>query len=387
MRFLRSNFLGRNMLMAASLALTACGEGADDASVYQQRIEKAVAQAKQDAQTDEERRLDNALYEIGSLFDGYLGIAIVDVERGRTVHFGGNQLFPQQSVSKLWVTLAALEQVDAGKLSLDEPVLVGYSDLTLFHQPIRNIVLARGAYTGDFGDLMRRAITASDNTANDRLLRRIGGPEAVRKTIVRNRLGAIRFGPGERAMQSAIAGLEWRQDYALERRFYEVRDKVPDEVRATAFNSYVAKPVDGATPIAIAGALARLARGELLEPATTRIFLDLLRDVKSGPNRLKGGVPPGWTIGHKTGTGQEYDSPSRAGAAEQAGFNDVGLLTAPDGARYAVAVMIGRTAVPVPERMDMMHRVVAAVARYHADAKGEPLPDPIASENGLSNAP
>ncbi|MHA6333366.1 serine hydrolase [Qipengyuania sp. CAU 1752] len=361
--------------MAATLALAACSDGAEDGSAYQKRIEKAVEKAQQSVQSDQERRLDNALYEIGSVFDGYLGVAIVDVERGRTVHFGGNQLFPQQSVSKLWVTLAALEQVDSGKLSLDEPVQIGYSDLTVFHQPIRNIVLAQGVYTGDFGDLMRRAITASDNTANDRLLRRIGGPEAVRKSIVRNRLGAIRFGPGERAMQSAIAGLDWRQDYALERRFYEVRDKVPDETRAAAFNSYVAKPVDGATPIAIASALARLARGELLEPETTRIFLDLLDDVRSGPNRLKGGVPTGWTIGHKTGTGQVYASPSRAGAAEQAGFNDVGILTAPDGARYAVAVMIGRTAVPVPERMDMMHRVVDAVVRYHADVRGEQMSD------------
>ena len=44
----------------------------------------------------------------------------------------------------------------------------------------------------------------------------------------------------------------------------------------------------------------------------------------TGPNRLKGGLTPGWTLSHKTGTGQEL-------GGVQAGYNDVGILTAPDG--------------------------------------------------------
>ena len=87
--------------------------------------------------------------------------------------------------------------------------------------------------------------------------------------------------------------------------------------------------------------------------------LGLLEQVKSGPNRLKGGVPAGWSVGHKTGTGQVW-------GAEQSGYNDVAILTAPDGDRYTVAVMIARTAQPVPARMAMMHEVVAAVVAYDA---------------------
>ena len=44
----------------------------------------------------------------------------------------------------------------------------------------------------------------------------------------------------------------------------------------------------------------------------------------TGPNRLKGGLQPGWTLNHKTGTGQEL-------GGVQAGYNDIGILTAPDG--------------------------------------------------------
>ena len=49
-------------------------------------------------------------------------------------------------------------------------------------------------------DLLTRAITTSDNTANDRLARAVGGYSAVRAMIARKGLGAIRFANGERAM-------------------------------------------------------------------------------------------------------------------------------------------------------------------------------------------
>src|SRR5689334_3924626 len=77
-------------------------------------------------------------------------------------------------------------------------------------------------------------------------------------------------------MQSAIAGLEWRQGYSAGRTFYEARDRVPDGVRERAFEAYVADPVDGAAPAAIAEALARLARGELVSGRSTEFLLDLL---------------------------------------------------------------------------------------------------------------
>ena len=65
---------------------------------------------------------------------------------------------------------------------------------------------------------------------------------------------------------------------------------------------------------------------------------------KTGANRLKGGLQPGWSLSHKTGTGQVLGS-------VQAGYNDIGILTAPDGRSYAVAVMIKKTSVPLPTRM------------------------------------
>jgi beta-lactamase class A len=129
-------------------------------------------------------------------------------------------------------------------------------------------------------------------------------------------------------------------------------------VRQAAFDRYVASPYDGAAPSAIVDALARLKRGELLSPASTAYLLDIMSHTHTGPNRLKGGLAPGWTLNHKTGTGQVLGD-------AQAGYNDIGILTAPDGKSYAVAVMIKLTSVPLPVRMTLMNDVVKAVIAQH----------------------
>ena len=207
-------------------------------------------------------------------------------------------------------------------------------------------------------DLMRRAMTQSDNTCNDALLRAAGGPDAVRGFLARRMIKDIRFGPGERLLQSATAGLDWRQDYSLGRNFYAARAKLPMSVRVKALDNYLANPPDGAAPSSIVAALAKLKQGDMLSAASTRLLLNVMSEAKTGPQRVKGGVPAGWHYLHKTGTGQDL-------APRSTGYNDVGIMTAPDGTSYAVAVMIGSTTVPIPERWALMQGVAKAVAANH----------------------
>ena len=303
--------------------------------------------------------LSRDLSLIAAGFRGRFGIAVRAVDEGWTVEHGARQRLPQQSVSKLWVAMTLLDLRDQGRAKLDDPVLVRPEDVTLFHQPIAALVKGAG-YQTTTGDLLRRALTQSDNTANDRLLAYVGGPGAVRAMIERKRLGDIRFGPGERQLQAGTAGLVWRQDYAVGGGFERARDRLSPVVRTAALDAYVANPPDGAEPLAIADALARLARGELLSETSTGILLGTMGQSITGRARLRAALPGDWRIAHKTGTGQDL-------ARRNAGFNDVGLLTAPDGRRYAIAVMIGDTMEPTPARQRLIQQVAGAVARY-ADA-------------------
>jgi beta-lactamase class A len=180
----------------------------------------------------------------------------------------------------------------------------------------------------------------------------------VNAFITKHALGQIRFGPGERLLQSYTAGVSWQQSYAMGRGFEAARSRLAPATRKAAYQRYVADPIDGASASAIAAALVRLKRGQLLSPQSTSYLLGVMASSRTGRARLRGGMSAGWSLAHKTGTGQNY-------LGRTAGFNDVGILTAPDGRSYAVAIMIGDTARPIQERQKLMQNVVATVAAYH----------------------
>uniref|UniRef100_UPI0035C95131 serine hydrolase n=1 Tax=uncultured Sphingomonas sp. TaxID=158754 RepID=UPI0035C95131 len=122
-------------------------------------------------------------------FDGRVGVAVRSIDQGWCVDTGGDQRYPQQSVSKLWVAMTVLDYRDTGRLKLDDPVTLKREDITLFHQPIAALIKGDQGYQTTIGELLQRALTMSDNTANDRLLRVVGGPNAVRDVSVRKGLG------------------------------------------------------------------------------------------------------------------------------------------------------------------------------------------------------
>lgn len=291
-------------------------------------------------------------------FGGVVGVSVRSLDWGWQVDANGNRPLPQQSVSKLWVAMTVLDARDKGRLTLDDPVTLTRENLTLFHQPIAALVVRDGVYRTTVRELLLRAMQSSDNTANDRLMLLVGGPEAVRAFIRDRGLDGIRFGPGERLLQAGTAGLAWKQEYSIGRAFYQARAALPLTVRRASFDSYIADPPDGATTSGMAMALARLKAGELLSPGSSNFLINVMQGARTGRARIKAGTPADWKWGHKTGTGQDLGS-------RTAGFNDVGILTAPDGKSYAIAVLIGDTSRPVPARQQLMQAVVASVVANH----------------------
>jgi beta-lactamase class A len=346
-----------------SLGMTLLAGGQAGTSAVMQTMTSSTAAAVQPrlaapAQSAQAPKyLQNRIDELGRGFNGRVGIAVKSVEENWSTGWNENELTPQQSVSKIWVAITALDAVDRGGIHLDDRVTLTRNDLTLFHQPIRAKVLG-GGHTTSLSSLLQEALTKSDNTANDKLMRTIGGPDAVRAMIAQKRLTGVRFYDGERSLQSRIAGLTWSQGYSIGRAFYEARNALPMPVRRAAFNRYLEDPYDGASAQGIVNALARLKKGELLSPASTARILTIMGNTRTGPNRLKGGLKAGWTLSHKTGTGQVL-------GATQAGYNDIGVLTAPDGRSYSVAVMIKKTDTPLPTRMKLMNDVTRAVIAQH----------------------
>jgi beta-lactamase class A len=312
---------------------------------------------------------------LGEAFDGRVGIAVRSVSDGWTAGYRAALPAPQQSVSKLWVAIALLDAVDHGRVSLDERVNVGLGDLTVFHQPIRGRIGPNG-YSATLRELMELALTQSDNTANDMLLRRLGGSDAIRRMFLIKQIDEVKFGPGERLLQADIAGLVWKPEYSLGNSFQIARSKLARSAREEALSRYVASPLDAASPEGIVRALANLKQGELLSPESTALLLDTMASSRTGKFRLRAGVSDGWHIAHKTGTGQEL-------GVRATGFNDVGLITSPDGKSYAVAVMIADTTETIHKRQQLIAEVARRVIAFDKASRGDSIaPSEIVQRDG-----
>ena len=169
------------------------------------------------------------------------------------------------------------------------------------------------------------------------------------------RITGIRVDRDERHLQTEIAGLEWRPEFVDAALLERAMEAVPPAVRRTAWERYRTDARDTATPRGMAGFLLRLARGELLSAASTGFVLRAMAECRTFPDRLKAGVPPGWQIAHKTGT-----SSTREGIT--VATNDVGILTAPDGTPFAIAVFVADSRAGYPARAALIARLAAAVA-------------------------
>lgn len=298
--------------------------------------------------------------KLAALAEAYrepVGIAVTDVTERWTAQVAGEEVFPQQSVSKLWVAFSVMQAIDRGQMSLQQPVLLTRDDRSVFYQPITSRIRGPNGYPTTVYELLQHQLIMSDNAANDKLVALVGGGGAVTRTMAEKGLEGLGVGETERDMQTRAAGLTWKPEYGLTWVWKAAREELPESVRDAALAEYLANPPDGAKPAAITQTLAALKRGELLSPNSTATMLDLMAQCRTGGSRLRAGLPSDWAIAHKTGTGPDWRGAS-------VGINDVGLITAPDGHTYAVAVMMRETKKPLSARQAFMQKVARTVVEW-----------------------
>jgi beta-lactamase class A len=231
--------------------------------------------------------------------DGTLGAAVRLVETGETVVLNGDGRFPMQSVYKAPIGMAVLHEVDAGRLSLDASIRVEAADLVPsgMHSPLRDAHPKGGVVP--LRELLRLSVEESDGTASDVLLRLVGG-----KAKAQGYLSSL----GVEGIRIETTEGEMGRDYQAQYRSW-------------------------ATPGSAVDWLAALQQGKDLSPKSRALLLGWMTATKTFPTRLKGRLPAGTEVAHKTGS-----SGSREGVS--AATNDIGIITLPDGRHLAVAVFL-----------------------------------------------
>jgi beta-lactamase class A len=263
--------------------------------------------------------LSERMGEIASEARGRVGAAALIVETGEGAALRGDDRFPMQSVYKLPIAMATLEAVDAGRLRLDEPIRVGPEDLLpVGHSPIRDSH-PRGIEL-DLAELLRLAVSESDGTASDVLLRLVGGPSRVQAYLAT--LGTTDL---------IVANTE-------------------KEIQGSADVQYR----NWARPRATVHLLRELQLGHCLSAASQAVLLRLMTETATGSRRLKGLLPGGTLVAHKTGT--SGTSPEGVTAAT----NDVGLVALPDGRHLAVAVFVSDSRADRATREGVIARITRA---------------------------
>jgi beta-lactamase class A len=256
---------------------------------------------------------------------GRVGAAAVVLEGGAPVALAGDERFPMQSVFKFPIAMAALAQVDAGRLRLDQPVAITPADFAHGVSPIRDA--HPGGVTLPLEDVLRSSVAFSDNTACDVVLRVIGGPAAADAFVRGLGIDGIAIVASEKAMGAA----------------HEVQ-----------YRNY-------ATPNAMVALLRAFHDGRGLSAASRERLRGWMVDTPTGPKRLKGALPAGTVVAHKTGT-------SGTVAGVTAATNDVGLVTLPDGRHLAIAVFVADARGNEAAR----EGVIAGLARAAWDAWATP---------------
>ncbi len=294
-------------------------------------------------------------------FSGRVGVCALQGTKQACLN--SDQHFALQSVMKLLVCLAAMDAVDNKGWKLDDPITLRKQDLSLYVQPIADIVNAKGSFTTTIGDLIRRAIVDSDSAATDNLVSRLGGPQAVQAFLDRKHLTGVRFDRDERHLQTEIVGIAWRPEYVDAALLDRAIKAVPKETRDAANARYRKDLRDTATPIGMAQLLEALAGNKLLSPASSHYIIETMKQTATFPDRLKAGTNQagtnhGWTIAHKTGTSGTWRGVTVA-------VNDVALLQAPGGAIVSLVVFIGDTKASEKEAGALMASLAAAtISRY-----------------------
>jgi len=247
---------------------------------------------------------------------GRLGVAALDIASGRRLGHDEDSRYAMCSTFKLPLAAAILAEVEAGRMALDQQIPFSRADL-LANSPVVEAHLAEGRLPVE--RLCAAAIQVSDNAAANLLLVRIGGPA-----------GLTRF---FRSAGDSVTRLD-RNEPAL-------NANMPGDSR------------DSSSPAAMLGLLNTLLLGRRLGQPFRNRLTGWMEGTTTGLTRLRAGLPAGWRVGDKTGTGNGAN-------------NDLAIAWPPGrGPILIVSFTDGRV-----EDMAIRNPIHAAVARRIAAAFG-----------------
>ncbi len=229
---------------------------------------------------------------------GRVGVAVEYNDQLLYGHLAGEN-FPMQSVFKFPLALAILDLVDQGKWKLDDLIAVGAEEiLPDTWSPMRKVYPKGGNIP--LKELIRYSVAESDNNACDILFRLAGGVVPVQNYLHNKGIDTIRICSTEADMHR--------------------NNKLQ-------YDNY-------STPLAMNGLFRQWDAGKLLGKESTAFLKKVLEQTVTGAGRLRGKLPDGTVVAHKTGTSDV--TPEGITSA----LNDAGIIRMPRGKNLVISVFV-----------------------------------------------
>jgi beta-lactamase class A len=228
-----------------------------------------------------------------------VGVAVKCIEDNETFLFNDSIKYPMQSVFKFPLALAVLDRVDKGQFTLDKTITLEQNDLLPnTWSPLREKYPYGSEIT--LSDLISYTVSESDNNGCDKLFQLLGGPPEVNAYIHKIGISGINITDDEKAMH---------QDWNVQ------------------FKNWC-------NPSAMLGLLEKLQNGTCLSKSSNDFLLKIMTETSTGPKRIKGLLPEGTVVAHKTGSSGENDE------GISAATNDAGIVTLPNGNHVIIVVFV-----------------------------------------------
>ncbi|HEV8598984.1 MAG TPA: class A beta-lactamase [Gemmatimonadales bacterium] len=306
----------------------------------------AVAQAKPDPNLV---HLRGELERFSLLARGKVGVGIVHLESGRELFVNGAERFPMASTFKVPIAVTLFDLVDRGRLRLDSMISLAPSDLHPGSGTISNLLNDPGVSLSLL-NLTELMLLISDNSATDLVLKAVGGGKVVNARLAAVEVQGVSVDrPTIDLIADAlgIKALPPEPERTLPG-FVALLRGTTDSSRRAARDAFYRDPRDTATPEGMTRLLTKLWRQQLLSPASSSRLLDIMFRCETGPLRIKGLLPPGIRVAHKTGT------------LDFGVTNDVGIIELPDGAGHvALSVFVKESGT----NLEAQERTIAQIAR------------------------
>ena len=254
-----------------------------------------------------------------------VGVALIGIENNDTLTFNDEIHYPMQSVFKFPLALKVLREVDNGKFSLDQKIHVKKSDLLPdTWSPLRK-KYPDGNVDISLREILTLTVSLSDNNGCDILFRLLGGTDKVNKFV---------HDLGIKEMQIAANEEEMHKEWNVQ------------------FKNW-------ALPSAMAQLLKKFAVDSILSKSSKDFLWDVMESTVTGSKRIKGQLPKGTKVAHKTGSSGTNNEGITAAT------NDIGIVTLPNGNHFVIVVFVSNSPADEKTRDKIISDISKAAWDYY----------------------